>query len=87
MIVFDASGSMARHRAGKSKIDIAREAAADILPAITQHRPTGLVTYGGIDGPECRDVAVRVEPKVGSGRRILLALQRIPPLGPTRANS
>ncbi|MGI9522147.1 MAG: vWA domain-containing protein [Hyphomicrobiaceae bacterium] len=83
MIVFDASGSMARHRDGQSKIDIARRAVADILPTVTKYRPTGLVTYGGIDGPECRDVAVRVEPEAGSGNRIILALQRIPPLGPT----
>ncbi len=83
MIAFDASGSMARQRNGRSKIDIARRAAAEILPNITKNRPTGLVTYGGIDGPACRDVIVRVEPQTGSGRQIVAELQRIPPVGPT----
>lgn len=83
MIVFDASGSMARHRDGLAKIEIARRAAAAVLPGVTRYRPTGLVTYGGIDGPACRDVTVRVEPEANSARRIVAALGSIPPLGPT----
>lgn len=83
MIVFDASGSMARRRGGTTKIDIARRAATEVLPSLTRHRPTGLITYGGIDRPACRDVVVRVEPAAGSGSRIVSVLKHMPPLGPT----
>ncbi|MGI9423780.1 MAG: vWA domain-containing protein [Hyphomicrobiaceae bacterium] len=83
MIVFDASGSMARRDDGRSRITIARQAAADVLPSVTKTRPTGLVTYGGLAGPACSDVIVRVEPQAGSGRRIIAELDQIQPLGPT----
>jgi len=87
MIVFDASGSMARRQNGQSKIQIARKAVANVLPNVTKYRPTGLITYGGMDGPACYDVVVRVEPQAGSGKRIIAALENIPPLGPTALTS
>jgi len=83
MIVFDASGSMALFRDGSSKIDVARKAAADVLPDVTKYRPTGLVTYGGGKGPACTDVDLRVEPQVRSGGKILAALDKIKPDGAT----
>lgn len=83
MIVFDASGSMVRRHDGRTRIEIARDAASDVLPDVTKYRPTGLVTYGGLAGPACRDVVVRLEPKVGSGKRIVTELERLQPLGPT----
>jgi Ca-activated chloride channel family protein len=83
MLVFDASGSMVRRHNGRTRVEIAREAAADVLPDVTSNRPTGLVTYGGLAEPACRDVVVRVEPEVGSGKRIVAELERLQPLGPT----
>ena len=51
MLVFDASGSMGLYREGRPKINLAREAAASVLPDVTGYRPTGLVTYSGEGGP------------------------------------
>jgi Mg-chelatase subunit ChlD len=83
MIVFDASGSMTRRHNGRSKIDIARKAVAEVLPSVTEHRPTGLITYGGREKPLCHDIVVRVEPELGSAKRIVAALEGLQPLGPT----
>ncbi len=83
MIVFDASGSMALFRDGRPKMDIAREAARDVLPDVTRYRPTGLVTYSGGRGPACSDVSLRISPGVETGGRILAALDKIRPNGAT----
>lgn len=83
MIVFDASGSMVHRHDGRPKIDIARKAVAEVLPSVTKHRPTGLVTYGGRGKAICHDVVVRVEPELGSAKRIVAALEGLQPLGPT----
>ena len=83
MIVFDASGSMALFREGRQKIEIAREAARDVLPDVTRYRPTGLVTYSGGRGPACSDVKLQVPPKLGSASAILAALRSVDPNGAT----
>jgi len=83
MIVFDSSGSMARRHGGTAQIDVARRAAASVLPSVTKHRRTGLITYGGIDRPACRDVVVRVELGAGTTRRIVSVLRHTSALGPT----
>ncbi len=83
MLVFDASGSMALFRDGRPKIDIARDAAADVLPDVTRFRPTGLVTYSGGQGPACTDVNLRVRPDVKTGEMILSAMAKVRPNGAT----
>lgn len=83
MVVFDASGSMGLFRDGRPKMDIAREAAASVLPDVTGYRPTGLVTYSGERGPACTDVVLRVKPAVATAPRILAALARLHPNGAT----
>ncbi|MEM7774238.1 MAG: VWA domain-containing protein [Pseudomonadota bacterium] len=83
MIVFDASGSMGVRHAGRRKIDIAREAIADVLPNISQTRPTGLVTYSGGPASACMDVALRVSPTIGSSPQIVNELAGLRPAGPT----
>lgn len=83
MLVFDASGSMSMSRDGLPKIDIAREAAADVLPELTRSRPTGLVTYGGEQGQGCRGVSMRMPPMSGSGDLIIGQLAALQPSGST----
>ncbi len=83
MIVFDASGSMGLYRDGRPKFDIARDAAASVLPDVTGYRPTGLVTYSGEGGPACKDVVLRLRPAVASASRILAELARLRPNGAT----
>lgn len=86
MIVFDASSSMASLRSGRSRIDLAREALGELLPEVTKHRPTGLVTFGG-RGPPCADVTLRVPPAIGTGQQIMSALRKISPRGATEIES
>jgi Ca-activated chloride channel family protein len=83
MIVFDASGSMALSADGMTKIDIARAAAADVLPELTETRPTGLVTCGGEQGQGCKNVSLRMSPMLGSGDVILGELAALTPSGST----
>jgi len=83
MLVFDASGSMQLPRGGLPKIDIAREAAADVLPELTSRRPTGLVTYGGDRGQGCKSVSMRFPPMTGSGDLINGELSALQPAGST----
>ncbi len=83
MLVFDGSGSMKAFRDGRSKIGIARRAAAEVLPDITRYRPTGLVTYGGGGEPACADIRLRVVPQLRSGPRIVGELEKIRPEGAT----
>ncbi len=83
MLVFDASGSMARIHDGLPKIETAREAAGEVLPDVTRRRPTGLVTYGGEPGPSCGDVHLKLPPMVESGDLILAELALMQPNGQT----
>jgi Ca-activated chloride channel family protein len=83
MLVFDASGSMQLPRGGLPKIDIAREAAADVLPELTRRRPTGLVTYGGELQQGCKSVFMRFPPMTGSGDLINGELSALQPAGST----
>ncbi|MBU2532973.1 MAG: VWA domain-containing protein, partial [Alphaproteobacteria bacterium] len=83
MLVFDASGSMQMERDGLPKIDIARDAAAEVLPELTRSRPTGLVTYGGEQGDGCKSVTLRLPPMTGSGDLIIGELAALQPSGST----
>jgi Ca-activated chloride channel family protein len=83
MLVFDASGSMAMSRGGMTKMDAAREAAADVLPELTRTRPTGLITYGGEREQGCKGVSMRLPPMTGSGDLIIGELAGIEPAGST----
>ena len=83
MVVFDASGSMSVMHEGERKIDTARNAAADILPEITSRRATGLVTYGGMPGPTCSGVSLKIPPVRDSGGMILGELELLQPSGQT----
>lgn len=83
MIVFDASASMAESPNGVAKIKLARKALADVLPDVTRFRPTGLVTYGGMEGVACSAVAVRAEPQERGADEIVAKLKKIQPIGAT----
>lgn len=83
MLVFDASGSMSTARDGLPKIDIAREAAAEVLPELTRNRATGLVTYGGEQGEGCSGVSLRFAPMANSADLIIGELTSIIPSGST----
>lgn len=83
MLVFDASGSMSIARDGFPKIDIAREAAAEVLPELTRTRATGFITYGGEQGEGCSGVSLRFAPMTDSADLIIGELTSIIPSGST----
>jgi len=83
MVVFDASGSMSVMHDEERRIDTARAAAADIIPEIARRRQTGLVTYGGVPGPVCSGVTLRIPPVRDSGGMILSELGMLEPSGQT----
>lgn len=83
LIVFDASGSMGIADGRIRRIDSARQAIADVLPSITETRPTGLVTYSGGNASTCSDIALRVRPAHRSAARIVSELDKLRPGGPT----
>ena len=83
MLVFDSSGSMATSKDGSAKIDIARAAAAEVLPELTSKRATGLVTYGGVQGAGCSGVSLKFPPMAESGGLIIGELQASQPSGST----
>lgn len=83
MVVYDASGSMALFREGRPKNVLAHDAAASVLPDVTRHRPTGLITYSGDKGPACADVQLRVRPQLGSSAAILKVIAEVQPSGAT----
>ncbi len=83
MLVFDASGSMGIVRSGMTKLDMAREAAQRVLPALTKQRRTGLVTYGGDPSQSCGGVSLRFPPMSNSGGLIVGQLGHIEPAGQT----
>ena len=89
-IVFDGSSSMAQdgERVGVARIVTARKAISDILPDVTRHRPTGLITYGGTrlarnTDPGCTDIKVRVPVRINSAKDIIAELETLVPDGKT----
>lgn len=83
MLVFDASGSMGLVKQGLTKLDIAREAVARVLPNLTTRRRTGLVTYGGDQAQRCGGIALRLPPMADSAGLIIAELGHIEPAGQT----
>lgn len=62
MLVLDASGSMWGQLQGRSKIEIARDAVADMLKRWPQDHHLGLLAYGHNRKGDCKDIQTLVEP-------------------------
>ncbi len=91
MVVFDASGSMLLYADGRTRLDHARTALAEVLPEMTSTRRTGLVTYGGVldrrPPDRCGNIEMRLPPRRHSEAAILDVLGRILPQGWTPATA
>lgn len=91
MVVFDASGSMLLYADGRTRLDHARTALAEVLPELTATRRTGLVTYGGVldrrPPDRCGNIEMRLAPRRNSEAAILDVLGRILPQGWTPATA
>ena len=78
MLVFDASISMT----GRG-IDEARAATRLVLPELARQRMVGLVTYGGMPGPACDTIALRLEPAADNAPAIQAEIYALKPSGAT----
>jgi Ca-activated chloride channel homolog len=84
MIVFDASGSMMRLTdVGSPRIDLAREAAHQVVPAAARNRNLGLMIYGPGKADQCINYSVAVPVQGNAADRILNEIDAITTEGET----
>ena len=85
VIVLDGSGSMLGDVAGRSKMDLARDALAQVLPETAPDMRIGLMAYGHRTRGNCADIEtlVAVGPSGASVLAMLDATGRLAPLGTT----
>lgn len=84
ILVFDASGSMARLAdGGSTRISLAREAARHVVPAAANVRRLGLVVYGPGAGDACRNFELRVAPVADAAAPILAEIEATSTSGET----
>ena len=74
LIVMDGSGSMWGQIDGVPKLEIARNAVADLVDEISPGRALGLVAYGHRSRGDCSDIEVMVEPAPGTAAAVLDAV-------------
>ena len=83
LIVLDASGSMWGQIDGKPKLQIAREALAEVLKGIPPETELGLIAYGHRDKGACDDIETVVAPAPGTAQAISDAAAKLQFLGKT----
>jgi Ca-activated chloride channel homolog len=84
MIVFDASGSMMRLTdVGSPRIDLAREAAHQVMPAAARNRNLGLMIYGPGGADQCINYSVAVPVQANAADAILNEIDAITTEGET----
>jgi Ca-activated chloride channel family protein len=83
IIVMDASGSMWGQIDGKTKIEIARETLAGVLPSIPDDMELGLIAYGHREKGVCTDIEQIVAPATGTRGAIAEAVNGLNPKGKT----
>ncbi|MGL5009697.1 MAG: VWA domain-containing protein, partial [Paracoccaceae bacterium] len=69
IIVLDASGSMWGQIDGRAKLEIAREALAEVLGGLPADTEMGLMAYGHRTEGDCSDIELIVPPATGTGPR------------------
>ena len=88
MIVFDASGSMMNLTdTGSPRIDIARFAAHEVVPAAARLRNLGLITYGPGGTDQCVNIALKVPLQSNAAEPILAEIDAIDTGGETPLTS
>lgn len=83
IIVLDGSGSMWGQIDGKPKLEIAREALAEVLKTIPADTELGLIAYGHRDKGSCDDIETIVAPATGTAQAISDAAAKMQFLGKT----
>ncbi|TDQ60407.1 Ca-activated chloride channel family protein [Maritalea mobilis] len=77
IIVMDGSGSMWGQIEGVPKLQIAREAVANLLPQLDADQALGLVAYGHRRRGDCSDIEVLVQPALGQSEAITDAVNKM----------
>ncbi|OYU39313.1 MAG: hypothetical protein CFE33_11650 [Pseudorhodobacter sp. PARRP1] len=83
IIVLDGSGSMWGQIDGKPKLEIAREALAEVLKTIPADTELGLIAYGHRSKGACDDIETLVAPAQGTAQAISDAAAKMQFLGKT----
>ncbi|MDZ4312774.1 MAG: VWA domain-containing protein [Cypionkella sp.] len=83
IIVLDGSGSMWGQIDGKPKLEIAREALAEVLKTIPADTELGLIAYGHRSKGACDDIETLVAPATGTAPAIASAADKMQFLGKT----
>ena len=83
IIVLDGSGSMWGQIDGKPKLEIAREALAEVLKTIPADAELGLIAYGHRSKGSCDDIETLVAPATGTAPAIAAAADKMQFLGKT----
>ena len=86
VILFDSSASMRADVDGTPKVDLARQAANDLLASLPRNRRAGLVTFGNGATTQCGNIETRV-PLTRDRGRINRELAAIKPRGFTPLSS
>jgi Ca-activated chloride channel homolog len=83
IIVLDASGSMWGQIDGRAKLEIAREALAEVLVGLPVETELGLMAYGHRTEGDCGDIELIVSPAAGAGPAISEAAANLSFVGKT----
>ena len=83
IIVLDASGSMWGQIEGRAKLEIAREALAQVLASTPPETEIGLMAYGHRTKGDCADIELVVPPAPGTAQAISDAANAMKFLGKT----
>jgi hypothetical protein len=75
IVIMDGSGSMWGQIDGRTKLEIARETAAQVLGAIPDGQILGLMAYGHRTRGDCSDIELVVPPGAGTAAAILEAVR------------
>ena len=88
IIVFDSSGSMSQPtESGETRMDLARQAAHQVIPLAAQRRNLGLVIYGPGEQARCQKLSLEVAPHADAADEILKAIDETKTAGETPLSS
>ncbi|MBO3758970.1 VWA domain-containing protein [Ciceribacter sp. L1K22] len=83
IIVMDGSGSMWGQIDGRPKLEIAREAVADVVTRLPVEQELGLIAYGHRSKGDCGDIELLVPPGKNTGQTVVGAVNAMRFLGKT----
>jgi len=83
IVVMDGSGSMWGQIDGRAKLEIARDAVAEVVGALPDGQEIGLIAYGHRTKGDCGDIEELVAPAPGAGPEVVAAVRAMRFVGKT----